>query len=520
MSTAQDEAPRDNFSERALAEAMYLYDQERRKPLPVYSGRAIGLLAAIGILGFIATGFVGYPSDRAVLYTIFHPPWALFLWFAAAILLVQLAIFRQPYLKKWRWGTFAVTVVCIAGVAASYIWPDIVKTLSNGIVAIFNALGISLGQGRIVWNLMNFGLIALYLYDRVRLWASHRRAEYINFWGTRNSRRAMSGQEAAPPVRPARWELIAQDLFAGAALCAILGFVLQQDVLLNAVSVRLFATHIGACQVSWIVGACQAGGANNPPTLTSIDFHIAIFAGPASVLILAVGLIAYVLFQSKEVANSTVTRSVAEIISSVINPIDVVFRNLRNVVWPVLVFAGVLSAAFAARFIRLYLHWLSAQRTCSSAATCQDLKEFAPYAANTIDTYPFSSQALELDAHFLLLAVVGGAVAVLAILLAARVLASSRIPVSLRHIDLKNALIVNWVRFFFSSARSIMLVFWLFSLGLSGLMWALLSVNVTTRVPFPQPGLSTSISALFFLYVSAPRAWQFLKSVLDRRAKQ
>lgn len=510
MNTLQGEALREPLADGTLAEAMYLYDQKRKKPQPIYSRRIIGLLAVIGVLGFAATGFLGYPSDTSVLYTIFHPPWLLFAWFAAAILLTQRALFRQHNLTKWRWGTFIVTLVCIAGIAASYVWPDVVKDLTNGIVAVFSAIGIPLGKGRLVGSAVNFGLIALYIYDRITLWIRGRRAEYVNFWDAPISRQAFPGQAFSPPVQPDRWELIAQDLFAGAALCAALGLILQ-DAFLNVVSDRLLSTHVDSCEVSWIIGACQSGAANNPPTLTSIDFHIVIFAGTASVLILAIGLIASAIFQAKDEANRRVTRSVAEIIWSVINPIHVVFRNLRNVVWPVLVFGGVFSAAAAARYIRLYLHAQSDQSTCLGSPACPDLKEFAPDVARSLTGGRLTIQALQFDAQLLALAATFGILAVFTILLAARVLASSRIPVSLRNINLDESLIFNWLRFFVSSARTILLVFWLFSFGLSGLMVALQSVNVTSRVPFPQPGVSTIISGAFFLSVAIPLTWRYFR---------
>src|SRR5690242_19485048 len=163
MNTLQGEALREPLGDGTLAEAMYLYDQKRKKPQPIYSRRIIGLLAVIGVLGIAATGFLGYPSDTSVLYTIFHPPWLLFAWFAAAILLTQRALFRQRNLIKWRSGTFIVTLVCIAGIATSYVWPDVVKDLTNGIVAVFSAIGIPLGKGRLVVSAVNFGLIALYI---------------------------------------------------------------------------------------------------------------------------------------------------------------------------------------------------------------------------------------------------------------------------------------------------------------------------------------------------------------------
>jgi hypothetical protein len=488
----------------ALAESMYLYDTANRKAKTLYPTWVIGLLAAIGFLAFAATGFWGYPTDDSVLYTIFHPPWALFLWFGAAILLLQLAIFKQRNLARWRWGSFSITLISIVAIAISYVRPDVLKELTDALVAIFRNLGITLGGGRIKWNLVNFGLIALYIYDRVTLWASGKRAEYVSFLDEFNPSLTGEGGRPAPPTR---WELASQDLFAGAALCLVLGFVLQ-DVILNLVAPQLTGSRIAACDVSWIAGTCQSGGANNLPTLNSIDWRVAIFAVTASLFILGIGLIARTFFLQRDAADDTVVRGVLATIWSVINPLDVFFRNLRNVLWPIFAFAGVLAAATSARYIRLYLHALSDQRTCGGAATCSDLKEYASYLANSVDTSRFLDQAYLLEARFLALAIGTGALAVIAILLAARILVTSRIPVTPRRTGVNNSLFRNWLWFFGSIARILLISFWVLSICLSALMKALQSVNATSRVPFPQPGISTIVSFIFFLIIGIPLMWR------------
>jgi len=390
----------------------------------------------------------------------------------------------------------------------SYVRPDVLKGLADTIVAIFNALGITLGGGRIKWNLLNFELIALYIYDRVALWAKGKRAEYINFQiDPRSLTTEGNTRRLAPPTR---WELASQDLFAGAALCAVLGLVLQ-DSILNFVASHFIGSHVDSCDVSWIAGACKGGGANNPPTLNSIDWRIMIFAVTASLFILGIGLIARTIFLQRPEAENTVVRGVLATIWSVINPLDIFFRNLRNVLWPVFVFAGVFVAATSARYIRLYLHALSDQQTCSGRATCPDLKEYASYLANSVDTSRFMDQAYFLEIRFLALALMTGAVAAFLILLAARTLVTSRIPVSLRQISLKDSLFVNWLRFFASVARILLLSLWVLSICLSALMKALQSVSVTSRNPFPQPGISTIISFVFFLVVGTPLMWRLIR---------
>lgn len=504
---------RDEKTQGALAESMFLYDTANGRAKILYPTWVIGLLVVIGFFAFAATGFLGYPSDDPALYTIFHPPWALFLWFGAAILLLQLAIFKQRNLTRWRWGTFIITMISIIAIAVSYVRPDALKDLADTIVAIFRDLGITLGGGRIKWNLVNFGLIALYIYDRITLWVSGKRAEYVSFLDEFNPSSSEGGRLASP----ARWELASQDVFAGAALCLVLGLILQ-DATLNLVAPQLTGSRIDACDVSWIAGTCQSGGANNPPTLNSIDWRIAIFAVAASLFILGTGLIARTFFLRRDVADDTVVRGVLATIWSVINPLDIFFRNLRNVLWPIFVFAGVLATATSARYIRLYLHALSDQRTCSGTATCPDLKEYASYLANSVDTHRFMDQAYLLEARFLALAVGAGVLAMLAILLAARILVTSRIPVSLTRIRRSNSLFLNWLGFFGSVARILLISFWVLSISLSAFMKALQSVNVTARVPFPQPGISTIVSFVAFLVIGIPLMWRIFRKRLQTRS--
>lgn len=237
---------RDEKTQGALAESMFLYDTANGRAKILYPTWVIGLLVVIGFFAFAATGFLGYPSDDPALYTIFHPPWALFLWFGAAILLLQLAIFKQRNLTRWRWGTFIITMISIIAIAVSYVRPDALKDLADTIVAIFRDLGITLGGGRIKWNLVNFGLIALYIYDRITLWVRGKRAEYVSFLDEFNPSSSEGGRLASP----ARWELASQDVFAGAALCLVLGLILQ-DATLNLVAPQLTGSRIDACDVSW-----------------------------------------------------------------------------------------------------------------------------------------------------------------------------------------------------------------------------------------------------------------------------
>jgi hypothetical protein len=285
------------------------------------------------------------------------------------------------------------------------------------------------------------------------------------------------------------WEFCAQDLFAGAALCFALAAIFQ-DAVLSLLTIQVAGVRVDACAVSWAIGECSIGGTHNPPTLTLIDVGLAFSAIAASLLILFVLLIPRILPQPTQTGTELAARSVGQILRATLNPIDVFFRDLRNVLWPGLILVGIIGAATAARFTRLYLHVLSDKQTCSGKGTCADLGEFALYLSNSLDTGYFEQRAVQLELIFLALAILGGVVCVLAITLSAQILVSKG--------RMGEMLLPNWLWFSLKVVRRVLLVFWIISLGLSAFMVVLLLANATARAPFPQLGISTVASFAYF----------------------
>ncbi|HKS70650.1 MAG TPA: hypothetical protein VJQ45_09515 [Ktedonobacterales bacterium] len=462
---------------------LYLLDPAGKTSAVAYPGWSLPLLIVTGIVAFAATGFLGYPTDAGPLYTLFHPAWLLFLWFSAMILIMQASIFRHREARRWKWETLSVTLVCIAIVAGAYTRPDLLNQMLKQLAIL---LGVQGEQGRVLWNLANFGIIALYLIDRSVLWIRHQRTKHMNIFvelgafGLRQS-------ESDRPV-PTSWELLSQDLFAGAALCVLLG-VLFQTTVINVLTQWVAGVHADTCTVAWVFGACHVGSPQNPPTLGFIDLSLALFAIAASALMLGAVLLAST-FVRRE-ATEVVARGVGEILLAVLNPLDVLIRNLRNVLWPGLILAGTICAATSSRYFRLYLHAMSDVQTCGQAARCPDLREFGLYVSNSLDAQRFQTQAPGLEVLFLTLALLGVVGATLAIVTSARVL--------LLEWHIRGRLAANWLRFVRSIAHKLLLAFWILSLGLSALMVALQHVNLTDRAPFPQPGKSTAISFIYFL---------------------
>lgn len=476
-------APEGEGRSSILVGDLYLLDPERKASAVEYPRWLLLLLIVIGIAAFAVTGFLGYPTDSAPLYTLLHPAWPLFLWLSATVLIIQASIFRHKEAARWKWETLAVTWVCMLIVAAAYIRPDIlIQALRNLAIV----LGIQGEQGRVLWNITNFGIIALYVIDRSILWIRHKRAKRGNIFVELD---AFGARQLQPgDFAPTSLELLAQDLFAGAALCLFL-FVIFQVTVINILTQWAAGTHADSCTVAWIIGACQPGNPQNPPTLWFIDLSLALFAIAASALILGAVLFSNAFFRRE--AAGEVARGVRDIILAAFNPLDVLIRNLRNVLWPSLILLGTVGIATSARYVRLYLHTMSDVQTCGQSARCPDLREFALYLSNSLDTHLFQARASELELLFLALALLGAVGGILAIMASARVV--------LLEWRIHGRLFSNWLRFLANIAHKVLLVFWIFALGLSALMAALHYVNLTDRAPFPQPGKSTAISSAYFL---------------------
>ena len=149
--------------------------------------------------------------------------------------------------------------------------------------------------------------------------------------------------------------------------------------------------------------------------------------------------------------------------------------SLRNAVWPALVFVGTLSAAAAARQIRLYLHVLSDKATCHETGYLSCSYVSANLATNG---QPYTELAT---------ALVLGAVAVLAITFAMALLI------------FRQRVAENTLRFLGLIGEIVLLTFWIFSLTLSAFNGLLSLLDSGVRVPFPQPGAATIISLGSFL---------------------
>lgn len=431
-----------------------LYNDERRTVLVRYPPGLLVALGLAGVLAFALTGFFGYRGDPPLLLKAFSQAWALFLWFCALIIVLQISIFRHPTLRRQRNATLIATGVSMVLVTIFYLYgrtfiPDIENFISNLLQR--HILLSYLGHSQWTYLILNFGIIAIYAVDTAVRW--NRRSRGL----PPNPRADIGfGKPVDPNDLPAMEELISGDLVAGAVLLGLLALFFRADVVGVLVPPDP-QTPFTTCTVS-LPGAC-----GNPPiTLTFIDSILALLSLPAGLFVLALSAIlnglAVVGGVNPKSLNKPVvrreksgTRSVSEevtmtLLESLRAALDRGLRyillnllaSLRVIGWPLLVFLGVLAAANLSREIKLYLH----------------TSKYAP------DTLGYE-----------LWAVVWGAIAVLAIMFAAALMLY-RLRVATN--SLKFAALIGF---------AVLLTVWLFSLALFFFEQLLIFVASSNTLP-------------------------------------
>lgn len=489
------------------AEKFYLLDPKDRRPYIIFGP----IIATALILGaptaFAVIGFLGYASDNSdgkEFYLFSHPAWALFALFGAITLIALWTVFERlpktkglqkgapdntdKLIQRWKWEMTVVTVLCMAAEALVYMQPSLLSHLWNG----GGALGAATSNGRLIWNLGNIVIIVVYAVDRVWQWRTGERMASITLPNDINP-------SSKKPIKLfglslSKWQLVSQDIFAIAVLYIALGFVVQSLVLKYLLQ-PFAGKQVDSCTVSWLLGACQGeGSTGNPPTLHTIDLIGGGAALIVSLIILIVVLIVRIFYVARDMEFAeAVVKAVLEIVDSVRILLQVFFPNLRVVIWPILIAAGTTAAGISARLLQMYLHILSSRGTCIGATLCPDMSEFA-FFWKPPDMAAFQSYSFVLALAILTLALLFGLFGAFSILLATRVVLLKRV---------KGALWGNWLRFVGVTAILIICTFWLFSLMLSALNWVLLTANLTARIPFPQPGISTSVSFVFLIIALA-----------------
>ena len=511
-----------------------LYDEKRRTFLVQYPVWVVVALALTGVLAFMLTGFLGFHdmsattagspySEPGFIHTLFLQPWALYLWFCALIYVLQISILRNPKLRRQLVETLLVTTFCVIIVGISYYYnKEIQQFLQNLLQQILKVPIPELGNNPVTYTILNFLIIGIFWVDTIRRWLRRARglppASHVAIDLSANPSASTIRRLVPPEEMPSMQELVSGDLIAGAVLTLLLAVIFHDSVISFFSHLLNINVDVNNCVVAWPIGHCKApgGGLQNPPTLTFIDIIQALIYLPLGLIILALsatlsglGAVGGVNEQQLNPVpagsqDETSTESVSEQVSlTVLNTLrsalnrrlrriatDNLALSLRNVVWPLLILLGVIAVAAASRDIQTYLHILSDQRTCTTAA-CPDL-------ANVQNLLDSQQQYVNIG-----LAVVWGVVAVVSIVIA----------VTLLIFNLRVA--ENSFRFLGLIGFIVLLTFWIFSLALSGFNGLFSLTGLSHRVPFPQPGVATIISfaallifgvLLLFRRVRGPRA--------------
>jgi hypothetical protein len=465
----------------------------------------VAVLCLTGMLTYGVTAYVGYPSDAPWVVTIFRPPWLFFGWFFVLLIVLEFAVLRDPPRRKYLARALTVTVISAILVALIYIGAT--DFLSEIRAALDNLLGQARGTA-LTYTVANFLPIAVFLaLTLIRLF------------------RRLRGQPPNPnnpqdvPSIPA---LLSGDLIAGGVIIAILMLIFRADTINSAIDLikQLPAhpnwDHQTICTVSWPVvpsdyPKCElvhggGGGLNDPPTLTFIDsvlMQISFAAGAGILAVSAtIAAIGSLLHPGAQVIEVLVRALRTGLYRRYRVVIDLLWLVSRSILWIGFIFLGVAGIGFAARFNRLYLHFVSYQGECGQAIpavtqACQnDLADFTcdgrwsqlglcvPQNATQVPASP-------LDNLFLITTLGAGVIAVLAIVAAFGLLLSYE-PVA--------GLVMLFVG---RLAYAMLLVLWLYSIFFILLDRLLLLLPGVHRSPFPGPGPATLGSGIALLAVLA-----------------
>ncbi|MGO8949873.1 MAG: hypothetical protein ACLQUY_19900 [Ktedonobacterales bacterium] len=522
---------RDISSAKEQSQRRYItdvYDEENHTFLVRYPVWLVVGLGLSGVLVFMLTGFLGFRDtlEPVLSRKIFHEPWPLYLWFSALILVLQISILRHRSLRSQLTATLAVTIFSVIFLGVLYFNPswfdDFIKLLQHFLRLIFHQPIVLTSTW--TYTIINFLIIGIFWIDTIRRWI--RLSQGQSPTGRIDLATGEWTYAAGKQTLPTMAELVSGDLVAGAFLTIILAVVLRQEVIsffLHTIGVATLHP-ITTCTVS-LPGMCTppGGGINNPPTLTFVDVIQSLIYLTLGLLILALyatiqGLVVMTAStrQSPEasaprlvaprqagaaqqpdiviVSVAVMTAIVDTLRTALSRRINFGFAGLvgsiRTVVWPSLIFLGVVAVAASARYIQTYLHLQSDERTCTTARC----PTYGPV------------QAL-LNEHVQITAPIGaliwGIIAVMAIVFSAVIL-----------ID-RWRVGENTLRLLGLIGLTVLLTFWIFSLALSGFNALFSLTGISQRVPFPQPGVSTVISLVALLIFGT---YSLARTVRSRRS--
>lgn len=346
-----------------------VYDEKRRVLLVQYPVWLIVALSLTGVLAFAITGFLGYPERGNTLLDMpFKDPSALYFWFCALLITLQVSILRNPRLRGRLVAALIVSLLSIFIIYFTKFPFGYLRDLLNQVLTF-------LARGAATYTVINFAIITVFWIDTVRRWI--RRSQNLS----PNRRVDLKTGESSDDLQandPSLSELIAGDLIAGSVLTIVMAFIFTPSV----ISIFVKGQPIDYCTLA-LPGVCtnHGGGAGNPLTLSFLDQLQSLFYLPLGLLTLALTALVTAILRLNP-GNSTLatqlpasvrrndptaksSQAVVEtIITTLRSAIDRQLRGLarnlalsvRNIGWPLLILFGTYGISELSRNIELYLH--------------------------------------------------------------------------------------------------------------------------------------------------------------------
>jgi hypothetical protein len=355
-----------------------LYDTVRRTFYIQYPVWFITLLALAGVAAVGVTGFLGYTKASPIHAPIddaFSQPWLLYLWMSALLITLIASILRDASLRGRLIAMLAAAAVAIVFIGVTKfngILPDFIQRLLGQHVL----LNLLAGQPA-TYNIVNFGVLAIFWVDTVRRWIRHARGLPLD--PRADIGIGEDGAPRDPSSVPTMSELVSGDFMAGAVLALLLAGVFHRDILGQFIRPEGGLTW---CHVSWLAGTCGQGATlADPPTLSFLDvlqtllyLVIALTILALTAMVSGLGAVGGVDDQdlalaATATADESSTMPIAldvtqTLLKTIKAAIDRRLRllahdfllSVRLVGWPALLFIGTYGIADLCTNIQLYLH--------------------------------------------------------------------------------------------------------------------------------------------------------------------
>lgn len=351
-----------------------------------YPVRDLVVVIAAGVIVFVLSGYLGYATnhptliDRFLGEPVFLYPWICFILF--------LILVRHPSIKEHAAVpllTFTTSVILVGFFFADRLFNS--SRIYNALIALLRQILPTLTGGRLLFNLLNFGVLLWWLVTVLLSW--WRRYGPRAPWAAAPA----SGPDAGPDASVtnlARFstlrglqdamhgELVSGDLLAGAAIAGFFAVLFSPSIygVLQALAPHSSGTSGGIaiaarsgalppapvvppCPITLPIYACPPPDPIHPPpyvTLSFVDARIAfVLAAIGGLWLISISAI-------KAFRSVTIDRLFVELVRTLLAAlgrlVGLRLLSLVKIFWlPAILFAPV-AAVFASQFIWCNLHFL------------------------------------------------------------------------------------------------------------------------------------------------------------------